>query len=104
MTIKNFLIAAVGAAVIATPALAETELKASSALNTSREMTQAYRKFFLDEINKQGKGLVKTKFMGGPEVTPPRKQAAALKRGAFDITHSPSSYYAGLVPEGMPCW
>ena len=100
MTIKTYLIAVAGAVAIAAPALAETELKASSALNTSREMTQAYLKFFLGEINKQGKGLVQTKFVGGPEVTPPRKQAAALKRGAFDITHSPSSYYAGLVPEG----
>lgn len=100
MTIRTVLFAVAGVATIAVPALAETELKASSALDTSREMTQAYVKFFLGEINARGKGSVKTKFVGGPEVTPPSKQAAALSRGAFDITHSPSSYYAGLVPEG----
>ena len=100
MTIRTAFLAALGAAAVATPAIAETELKASSALTTNREMTQAYLKFFLGALDAQGKGLVRTRFIGGPEVTPPTKQAAALARGTFDITHSPSSYYAGMVPEG----
>ncbi len=100
MKIRSFLIGVLGTATIAGAAYAETELKASSALNTSREMTQAYLKYFVNDINAKGKGQVRVKFVGGPEVTPPRKQVAALSRGAFDITHSPSSYYAGMVPEG----
>lgn len=88
------------AAAVAMPAVAEVTLKASAALSTPREQTQAYIKFFLNVINAEGKGLVQTKYIGGPEVTPPRKQAAALKRGAFDITMSPASYYIGMVPEG----
>ena len=85
---------------IAAPVAAETTLKASSALSTSREQTQSYINFFLNVLNAKGKGLIKTKYIGGPEVTPPRKQAAALKRGSFDITMSPASYYIGIVPEG----
>ncbi len=88
------------AVAIATPAAAETTLKASSALGTSREQTQSYINYFLNVINAEGKGIVQTKYIGGPEVTPPRKQAAALKRGSFDITMSPASYYIGIVPEG----
>ena len=88
------------AAAIAVPAAAETVLKASAALSTPREQTQAYIKYFLGVIDAEGKGLVRTRYIGGPEVTPPRKQAAALKRGAFDITMSPASYYIGMVPEG----
>ena len=88
------------AAVIAAPVAAETTLKASSALSTSREQTQSYINYFLNVLNDEGKGIVQTKYIGGPEVTPPRKQAAALKRGSFDITMSPASYYIGIVPEG----
>ncbi len=88
------------AVVIAAPVAAETTLKASAALSTGREQTQSYTNFFLNVINAKGKGIVQTKFIGGPEVTPPRKQAAALKRGSFDITMSPASYYIGMVPEG----
>ena len=81
------------------PAQGAEILKASSALSKSREMTEAYIKFFLGEITKRSKGELHAKFVGGPEVTPPSKQAAALKRGTFDITHSPSSYYAGTLPQ-----
>jgi TRAP-type C4-dicarboxylate transport system substrate-binding protein len=85
---------------IAVPVAAETTLKASAALSKGREQTQSYIKHFLNAINADGKGIVKTRYIGGPEVTPPRKQAAALKRGTFDITMSPASYYIGMVPEG----
>jgi TRAP-type C4-dicarboxylate transport system substrate-binding protein len=85
---------------IAAPVAAETKLKASSALSKGREQTVSYIKHFLGAINANGKGVVQTRFIGGPEVTPPRKQAAALKRGTFDITMSPASYYIGMVPEG----
>ena len=85
---------------IAAPVAAETILKASAALSKGREQTQSYINFFLNAINADGKGIVQTRFIGGPEVTPPRKQAAALKRGTFDIVMSPASYYIGMVPEG----
>ena len=99
-SLKTGVLGILAAAVVVTPVLAETVLKASSALSTPREQTQSYIKFFLNVINAKGKGLVQTKYIGGPEVTPPRKQAAALKRGTFDITMSPASYYIGMVPEG----
>jgi len=97
---KSATLAALGVVVAGTPALAEVKLKASAALSTPREQTQSYINYFLNVINAEGKGLVSTKYIGGPEVTPPRKQAAALKRGTFDITMSPASYYIGMVPEG----
>ena len=33
-------------------------------------------------------------------MVPPRKAAAALKRGQFDMLSSPTAYYIGTVPEG----
>ncbi len=53
--------AALVVVVAGTPALAEVTLKASAALSTPREQTQAYIKFFLNVINAKGKGLVQTK-------------------------------------------
>lgn len=85
---------------IAPPVAAETVLKSSSALATGREQTQSFVNFFIGGVNANGKGVVQARYIGGPEVTPPRKQAAALKRGTFDITMSPASYYIGMVPEG----
>ena len=42
---------------------------------------------------------VKLKYIGGPEVTPNRKQGAAMKRGLIDIIMSPTTYYSNLQPE-----
>ncbi len=98
--IGTVALAALTAAILTPPpvAAAETLLRASSALAKNREMTESYIKFFLNEITKRSGGTLNAKFVGGPEVTPPTKQAGALKRGNFDVTHSPASYYAGTLP------
>lgn len=91
-------IAGLAAAAGAAPA---AEFKAISALATNREMTQSFMRFFVGAVNEKGKGTVEIKFLGGPEVMPPDKQASAVGRGAMDMAHVPSSYYAGTVPEGQ---
>ena len=53
------------AAVIAAPVAAQTALKASSALSTSREQTQSYINYFLNVLNAKGKGIIQTKYIGG---------------------------------------
>lgn len=85
----------------ATGSASAVELKGIAALATNREMTQSFVRFFVGAVNEKGKGTIEIKFLGGPEVMPPDKQAAAVGRGAMDIAHVPSSYYAGTVPEGQ---
>ena len=51
---------------------------------------------FLNPINKK-KGPVTVKYLGGPEVTPWRKQAQSLKRGLVDIIFCPGAYYGGQM-------
>jgi len=41
------------------------------------------------------------KYLGGQEIVPPRKAAAALKRGQFNVLSAPTAYYIGTVPEGF---
>ena len=44
--------------------------------------------------------MLQLKYLGGQEIVPPRKAAAALKRGQFDFLSCPTAYYIGTVPEG----
>lgn len=86
---------AVGAAA---PAAAQAELKAMTTLPTNLVLTKSFTKM-IDEANEALKGSVAISFLGGPEVTPPEKAADSLKRGIFQLMHSPASYYTGTVPE-----
>lgn len=87
------------AAMPTAPALAEVNLVAAATLSTAREMTVAYVRYFIEPVNKKGKGRIVLNFRGGPEVMPPNKQAIAVGRGALDMTHSPGGYYDGVLPE-----
>jgi TRAP-type transport system periplasmic protein len=77
----------------------EIELKAVSAFPKSHQNTSSFLRF-LDDVNKQGKGLVHIKFLGGPEVAPPQQQPVALRNGLTDFVYGPSAYYLGMFPEG----
>lgn len=91
---------AVASAVFAlSPAMAKDTLTAVTALQTNNTMSQSFLTTFAGVVNKEGNGLVKISYIGGQEVVPPDKAAGALKRGQFDMLHSPSSYYLGTVPE-----
>ena len=91
-------VAAAAAAALALPAQAAEELKVSTALGEKHDQSQAFFTTFVD-VMKKDQSLVKLKYIGGPEVTPNRKQGAAMKRGLIDIIMSPTTYYANMVPE-----
>ena len=90
--------AAVTALVIASPAQSAEELKVTTALGTKHDQSTAFLKLFVDKM-KEDESLVKLNYLGGPEVTPNRKQGPAMKRGLIDIIMSPCTYYANVVPE-----
>lgn len=52
---------------------------------------------FVDEVNKQSKGEVVIKFIGGPEAIPAFKQFEALRTGVVDIIFGCEAYYGGAV-------
>ncbi len=92
------LAAAVAAAAFALPAGAATELSVSTALGSKHDQSTAFFETFLAKM-KEDESEVKLKYIGGPEVTPARKQGAAMKRGLIDIIMSPSTYYSNTQPE-----
>ena len=91
-------VAAVTAAAIALPAQAATEITVSTALDQKHDQSQAFFETFFKKM-KEDESVVKLKYIGGPEVTPNRKQGAAMKRGLIDIIMSPTTYYSNLQPE-----
>ncbi|CAN0474011.1 unnamed protein product, partial [Laminaria digitata] len=91
-------VAVVTAAAIGLPAQAAEELKLSTALGQKHDQSKTLFETFVKEMKKD-ESVVKLNYIGGPEVTPNRKQGAAMKRGLIDIVMSPTTYYANLVPE-----
>ena len=89
--------AAAVAAAVALPAHGAEVLKVSTALGQKHDQSKAFFKTFFAEMKKD-ESLAKLEYIGGPEVTPNRKQGAAMKRGLIDIVMSPSTYYANMVP------
>lgn len=91
------------AAAIAAPGsslAAERTITAITGLQQTNILAKAYLKKFVDVLNKTGKGVLQIKYIGGQDVVPPRKAAAAIKRGQFDMLSCPTAYYIGTVPEG----
>lgn len=81
-------------------AQAGTTMDAVTALPTTNPRVKAFMEFFTKDLNAAHEETLRIKYIGGPEVVPPRKAAGALSRGVMDILYSPVAYYAGQVPEG----
>jgi TRAP-type C4-dicarboxylate transport system substrate-binding protein len=79
-------------------ASAEVVLKAVTGVSSRSVVSQVFLRW-VEQVNENGEGIVKIQYIGGPEITPPFKQAQALKRGLFDILYAPGAFYAGDVKE-----
>lgn len=90
--------ALVAAALAVAPvSAADLELTAVTALSQNLALTHTFIQVS-EEITRDDNG-VSIRYLGGPEVTPPDRAAAALRRGVMDLLHSPASYYNGTIPE-----
>ncbi len=54
---------------------------------------------FIDETNKQGKGLLQINLRGGPDAIPTFEQGNALKSGVVDMVSLPPTFYTNVCPE-----
>ena len=93
-------VVAVGAVAYGSAIAAEKKLNAITSLQPTNVLAKSFLQKFVAVLNKSAKGIVSIHYVGGQEVVPPRKAAAALKRGQFDMLSSPTAYYIGTVPEG----
>ncbi|MDE0214656.1 MAG: TRAP transporter substrate-binding protein DctP [Deltaproteobacteria bacterium] len=77
----------------------EVVIRAIAAWPLSCDCDLMYKKY-IERVNERGKGVVKVRLLGGPEVAPAFEQFQALRTGIADMTHSAGSYYAGETIEG----
>lgn len=80
-------------------ASAEVVLRISSCLPKTHNQVETYFAAFHEPFNKMAKGEAKLHYVGGPEVTPRKKQGPALKRGLVDMIFCPMGYFEGMLPE-----
>jgi TRAP-type transport system periplasmic protein len=90
------LVCAIGGAATAQ----EVALKTQTALPKTHDLALSFQEIFVAKLNAAGKGVVRVDFLGGPEVNPPDRAAAAVQRGAIDLLHTPAAYHAGIIPHG----
>lgn len=92
MTLLLLLLAA------APVAAAEQQLSVITAWSKNIEFAEDFTRFVAD-VNAAGQGVVRLKYLGGPEVIPQRQMAYALKRGIVDMYFGAATYTIGLAPE-----
>jgi TRAP-type mannitol/chloroaromatic compound transport system substrate-binding protein len=78
---------------------AEVTVRAVAPWPKTHPLTKSFLRF-IDKTNAAGKGVLRIKFMGGPEVTKAREQPKAMRNGLFDLIYGPPGYYLGIFPEG----
>ncbi|MDO5604047.1 MAG: TRAP transporter substrate-binding protein DctP [Paracoccus sp. (in: a-proteobacteria)] len=98
---RNFLNGLAGAGLalfVATPAMAETTLRAIVAFPQNLAFAESF-KGFTELLNERGAGVVQIQILGGPEMFPPGQQIDAVNRGIVDMQYGPITYAIGTLPE-----
>ena len=99
MKFKSILLPAMATAVVAwsLPAQAQT-IKVSTCQQRNHDHVVVFLNEFMKPAQKNDLGL-KLKYIGGPEITPFRKQGGLVKRGLIDMIFCPTPYYGATMPE-----
>jgi TRAP-type C4-dicarboxylate transport system substrate-binding protein len=93
--------AALGAALVlsGTAALAqETTLNAVLFVPRNTTFGEMFVRF-VDQANKEGKGLVQIKLIGGPDAIPTFEQGNAIRNGVVDMASLAPTFYTNVCPE-----
>lgn len=98
--LKTFLrLAAVSAfAGFAGPALAQATLNLITSYPKGAFLNEPMLRF-VDEVNERGKGVVRVRVVGGPEVTPVSEQYGSVQRGINHMYYGSISYFQGQIDE-----
>lgn len=93
------ILAAILSIYLSTACAEEVTLTLASSWNRQQNFTALFMKY-IDSVNEAGRGVVRIKFLGGPEVIPQRQLFYALRRGVIDMAFGGITYYRGVLPEG----
>ncbi len=76
----------------------EQVITALHAFPPSLIYTQSFLEF-VDDVNEEGKGVIRIDVLGGPEVIGLSQQPYAVRNGVVDMAYTAASFYAGTLPE-----
>ena len=93
----SVLTIAAAALALSLPSQAST-IKVSTCQIRTHDHVIVFLEEFLKPAQANKIGL-KLRYMGGPEITPFRKQGGLLKRGLIDLIFCPTPYYGADLPE-----
>jgi len=91
-------VAALAAASVSAPALAQDRLTAVHAFPANWVYSKSFLEF-VKKANDAGKGVFAIQVRGGPEAIGMFEQPNAVRDGVVDIVYTPCAFYAASVPE-----
>ncbi len=77
----------------------ELTLRALSAFPEGTFFSKNFERM-IEKINREGKGVLQIRYVGGPKAIPTMEAGNALRSGVVDLANISSAFYAGLLPEG----
>jgi TRAP-type transport system periplasmic protein len=95
--LQRILAVALGA-FAATAAAQETTLSAVVFVPRNTTFGEIFVRF-VDQLNKDGKGLVQVRLIGGPDAIPTFEQGNAIRNGVVDMVSLPPTFYTNVCPE-----
>jgi TRAP-type transport system periplasmic protein len=98
MNILKGLLAALIAGWAGAPAAQETTLNAVLFVPRNTTFGEIFVRF-VEQANREGKGLVQIKLIGGPDAIPTFEQGNAIRNGVVDMASLPPTFYTNLCPE-----
>ena len=85
-------------AALSTASAEEVTLRAVSAFAEGTEFSRNFERF-VDNVNADGKGLIKINYIGGPRALPPFEVGNAVRTRVVDMANVTGAFYTNLMPE-----
>lgn len=94
------VVALLGALPLCSPAAhaQEVTLRALSAFSEGTFFSRNFERL-IEKINREGKGVLQIRYVGGPKAIPTMEAGNALRSGVVDIANIASAFYVNLIPE-----
>ena len=98
MKLMKHMLAAALLAAVGTAAAQETTLNAVVFVPRNTTFGEIFVRF-VEQANKEGRGLVQIKLIGGPDAIPTFEQGNAIRNGVVDMVSLPPTFYTNVCPE-----
>jgi len=83
---------------VSTAQAQEVTLRALSAFPEGTFFSRNFERF-IERINREGKGVLQIRYVGGPKAIPTMEAGNALRTGVVDVANIASAFYVSLLPE-----